>query len=76
MVFSYIIEDMDGNPVEDFDYEIFTEERQDALEEILMGYDKKELVDLLLDCCDPYDFYDELKEYFEDDARSWHNEQR
>ena len=76
MVFNYIVEDMDENPVGDFEYEIFTEERQDALEEILMGYDKKELVELLLNCCDPYDFYDELKDYFEEDARRWYDEQR
>lgn len=76
MVFNYIFEDMNGNTVEDFEYEVFVEEQFDALGEILMEYDKKELVDLLLSYCDSYDFYDELKEYFEDDARSFYKENK
>lgn len=76
MIFSYIIEDNEENPVADFDYEVENDIIDDVLADILLRYDKDELIEFIIDGCTADDFYDELKEYFEKQALEDYYEQR
>ena len=71
MVFNYTIKDTQGNVTDEFEYSVYNDQRNDALKQIIQKYSKEELVNFVYEFCDAYDFYDELKEYFEKDAMAW-----
>ena len=77
MIFSYIIEDMEENPVEDFDYEV--EDVTFGLKHLLKDFSKEELINMLVDYAQDEledEFYSELKEYYEDEAMEYHYDKR
>lgn len=76
MIFTYVIEDMEGVIRDQFDYEVEDMDLRNAYWEILLRYDKEELIDFLVNEYTIDDFYDELKEYFEEGAMECHRESR
>lgn len=71
MTFYYLIEDMEDNIIDEFEFEVEEDELSLAYNIILNRYDKDKLIGFIMEGDTIEDFRDELKEYFEEEAIKW-----